>query len=129
MSARRGREAGAVMDAYLLPACLVVAFFGWRWIASARGRRAISQLQSTGATIIDVRSPAEFRGGHVEGSLNIPLTELGDATLNVGPEAWLIVCCASGTRSAIAKRILRRRGFGNVVNGGSWSNVARGISQ
>jgi phage shock protein E len=115
------------MESYLLPLCIVAAYLGWRWIHGAHVRRTIARLRTEGATVIDVRSPAEFAGGHVAGSVNIPLTTLGEAPLGVDPGRWLIVCCASGTRSAVAKGILRRRGFGKVVNGGSWSNVMKGL--
>lgn len=115
------------MDPYLLPVGVVAAFVGWRWIHSVRTRRFIAGLRTAGATVVDVRSPAEFAGGHVAGSLNIPLSSLADAPLAVAPDRWLIVCCASGTRSAVAKGILRRRGFTRVINGGSWANVAKGL--
>ena len=115
------------MDRYLLPLGIVAVFFGGRWIHSARSRKTIARLRTEGVTIIDVRSPVEFAAGHVANSLNIPLANLADAPLAAGPERWLIVCCASGARSAVATGILRRRGFAKVVNGGSWANVARGL--
>ncbi len=46
----------------------------------------------------------------------------------VAPGIWTgigpsIVCCASGTRSAMAAHRLRRLGFGRVVNAGSWRSL------
>ena len=116
------------MQSYLLPLGVAVALLGWRWVHALRIRRAIAGLRDAGTTVIDVRSPAEFAGGHVAGSLNIPLGSLAAAPLDADAGRWLIVCCASGARSAVAKGILRRRGFSKVVNGGSWGNVARGLA-
>jgi phage shock protein E len=117
------------MDQYLVPLGFVAAFFGWRWIHALRIRRVLAPLLAEGATVIDVRSPTEFAAGHVANSLNIPLSDLATAPLAVDRDGWLIVCCASGTRSAIAKGILRKRGFENVVNAGSWANVAASLSR
>ncbi|UZH55723.1 rhodanese-like domain-containing protein [Salinimicrobium tongyeongense] len=72
---------------------------------------------------LDVRTRAEFRGGHVAGSKNIPLTELPDEIENLKSwEAPIILCCASGMRSAQAEQYLSRAGI-NCVNGGSWLEV------
>ena len=113
------------MNQYVVPLAVVGTYFAWRWIHAFRIRRTAARLLADGAAVIDVRSPAEFARGHRSGSLNVPLAELASAPLAVDPNRWVIVCCASGTRSAIAKGILRRRGFEKVINGGSWVNVAK----
>ena len=81
-------------------------------------------MVSDGGIIIDVRSEAEFYSGHIENSLNIPL---GALTSNLNhlkdKDQAIITCCASGIRSAGAKRILSAKGYTNVVNGGGWSNL------
>ncbi len=73
--------------------------------------------------IVDVRTPEEFRGGHVAGSINIPLPEI-NSKIEVlqamhGP---LILCCASGGRSGMAHSFLSRLGV-ECYNGGSWMDV------
>ena len=113
------------MNQYVVPVAVIGTYFAWRWIHSLRVRRMAARLLAEGATVIDVRTPAEFAGGHHPGSLNVPLADLADAPLAVDPNRWVIVCCASGTRSAFAKGILRKRGFDKVINGGSWVNVAK----
>ncbi len=75
------------------------------------------------ATIIDVRSPGEFMGGHVAGSINIPLSEIPgrvDEIRNM-PQP-LILCCASGNRSGQATMYLKQLGIA-CTNGGSWLDV------
>jgi len=76
-----------------------------------------------GATVIDVRTPAEFAGGHVAGSINIPLDtvqrELPRFKAIEGP---IVLVCASGNRSGQATAWLKSQGLANVENGGSWMN-------
>ncbi|MBL8910030.1 MAG: rhodanese-like domain-containing protein [Archangium sp.] len=74
-----------------------------------------------GATLIDVRSPGEFSTGHIDGALNIPLGSLGDALGKLGgnKDKPVIVYCASGARSAMARSQLKSRGFTQVFNLGS----------
>jgi rhodanese-related sulfurtransferase len=80
-------------------------------------------LKSGKGTIIDVRTRGEFSGGHVTGSINIPLTELPDNIENLKTmETPLVLCCASGMRSAQAEYFLNRAGL-DTVNGGSWLEV------
>ena len=75
-------------------------------------------LLSQGATIIDVREPGEFNSGHIKGSTNIPLSKLS-TLLSSLKNKTVIACCASGARSAIAKRTLAAAGI-KAYNGGSW---------
>lgn len=107
---------------YILPG-LIVAYLAWRVLSSFLARRRIPALLQDGAQMVDVRSPAEFAGGHAPGSVNIPLPELDQRMQELDRGRWVIVCCASGTRSALARRKLRGRGFDRVLNGGSWRNL------
>jgi len=77
----------------------------------------------TKGTIIDVRTSAEFQGGHVPGSINIPLQSL-EQNLNKFRKlnAPLILCCASGNRSGMAQRQLESIGIPSI-NGGGWRHV------
>lgn len=76
-----------------------------------------------GAQIVDVRTPAEFRGGHIEGAQNIPLQALGQHLGKLDKNKPVITCCASGMRSASAKNILKKSGFAEVYNGGGWQSL------
>jgi len=107
---------------YILPG-LVIAFFAWRILSSFLARRRIPALLEEGAQVVDVRSPAEFFAGHARGSVNIPLQDVEQGAKALDPGKWVIVCCASGTRSALAGRKLRGLGFGRVLNAGSWRNL------
>ena len=86
-------------------------------------RRRLPALLKEGAQVVDVRSLAEFAGGHASGSVNIPLSEIGERAKELDTNRPVIVCCASGTRSALAAHRLRRQGFERVLNAGSWRNL------
>ncbi len=84
-----------------------------------------AELKKNGAIILDVRTPQEYKGGHIKGSINIPVEGLRK---NIGKlegkqDKTVITCCASGMRSASAKGILKAKGFKEVHNGGAWVNL------
>jgi rhodanese-related sulfurtransferase len=74
-------------------------------------------------TIIDVRSHEEFMGGHVTGSINIPLHSIPQRIEELKMlKTPIILCCASGNRSGQAEQFLSQHGM-NCYNGGSWLDV------
>jgi phage shock protein E len=74
-------------------------------------------------TIVDVRTSAEFAGGHVNGSVNIPLQELSLRINEIKKlKQPLVLCCASGNRSQQAYRYLVQHGIA-CCNGGAWLDV------
>jgi len=84
----------------------------------------LGELIEKGAVIVDVRTKGEYAGGHVKGSLNIPLDQLRSNLKKFkDKDQPIITCCASGMRSASARGILKGAGFTNVHNGGSWMSV------
>ncbi|MFN8698708.1 MAG: rhodanese-like domain-containing protein [Flavobacteriales bacterium] len=81
-------------------------------------------ITDANATLIDVRTPAEYAGGHVNGSINIPLQEVPYRVEEIKALSRpLIMCCASGNRSGQAEYFLRNQGLESVYNGGSWLDV------
>ena len=82
----------------------------------------IELIKSGKATIVDVRMPVEFMGGHVANSKNIPLNEIPERIEELKKMNHLILCCASGGRSGQAARYLQQNGI-NCENGGSWMDV------
>ena len=106
-----------------LPFAVIAAWFGWRFFKFRAVKSKLPELMSRGAAVVDVRSPAEFAAGSRPGSLNIPLGELQKRAGELDASKPVIVCCASGTRSAMAAGILKSRGFKEVVNAGPWTNT------
>ena len=83
----------------------------------------VKALLSSGAVIIDVRTPGEFMGGHVSGSKNVPLQEIQQRVSELkAMNKPLVLCCASGMRSAQATSFLKSQGI-ECENGGGWMRV------
>ena len=89
----------------------------------------LGELAKQGAIIMDVRTKAEYQGGHISGSINIPLDKI-DANLGKfkNKDQVIITCCASGMRSAKAQSGLKSRGYTNVYNGGGWMSLRNKIN-
>jgi len=82
------------------------------------------QLVKEGALILDVRSKGEFESGHIRSSINIPVDQLQQNLNKLRDKHQpIITCCASGIRSAAAKRVLLSEGFTKVFNGGGWNSL------
>jgi rhodanese-related sulfurtransferase len=80
-------------------------------------------LVRSGAVIVDVRTPEEYRLGHIKGSKNFPLDSIQrkvDELKRGGVP--VITVCRSGARSGMAKSILAAAGI-EVYNGGSWNGL------
>ena len=80
------------------------------------------------ATIIDVREPAEFSMGCVDGSTNIPpgqVPQMVEEFKNM--KRPLVLCCVSGNRSGQAVQFLEANGIEDIYNGGGWDKVAMGM--
>ncbi|MCB9257124.1 MAG: rhodanese-like domain-containing protein [Chitinophagales bacterium] len=76
------------------------------------------------ATLVDVRTPGEFMGGHVANSINIPLNEVPDRVEEFQKMSKpIVVCCLSGGRSGQAAAFLTANGVAEVYNGGGWMEV------
>ncbi len=101
---------------------IVVAYIAWRILGAVRVRRRLPELKREGAQLVDVRSVGEYASGHVPGTLNIPLQEIDARATELDPSRWVVVACASGTRSAFAARKLKAKGFRKVMNAGTWRN-------
>ena len=111
---------------FLILLCVVAFFFIKKRFFDTTDYKS---MLSEGGIIIDVRSEGEFLGGHVEGSLNIPLSDLpSKLDLLKDKNQPIITCCASGMRSSAAAKILSSKGYTNVVNGGGWTSLHRKIN-
>jgi phage shock protein E len=88
----------------------------------------LQELISNGAVILDVRTKLEFQSGHLRNSINIPIDNLPQNIKKLNKNRPIITCCASGSRSASARRILKENGFEQVFNGGSWYSLRKYMS-
>jgi phage shock protein E len=68
--------------------------------------------------ILDVRSPEEYRAGHIPGSLNVPLDQLAARLpeLKLAKSDEVVVHCERGPRAAQAEALLAKDGYEHVVD-------------
>lgn len=99
-----------------------------KWIKKLLGIETIpDNIWDNNPIILDVRTPGEFKSGHVAHSVNIPLDELENSIKKFQSEKRPVVtCCASGRRSGIAADFLRRHKI-SAWNGGPWQSVRSAI--
>ena len=72
--------------------------------------------------IIDVRRPDEFEKGHMNGSINIPLQEMGERLDEIKKiKEPIVVVCGGGTRHVKAFELLKANGI-KSEKGGSWKD-------
>ena len=87
--------------------------------------QALADWKNKTVIILDVRTPGEYRDGHIPGARLIPLDELPNRLHDVPKEEKVYVICRSGNRSMMIARFLEQNGFGEIynLNGGmtAWS--------
>ncbi len=109
--------------AAVLMGFLVNLLFG----GGSRTPSDIPAMINDGALVIDVRSVGEFSEGHIDGAINIPHVMIAkEIALHEKDKAKvIIVYCASGARSAVAKKSLESAGYTNVINGGGLQDMRK----
>lgn len=103
----------------------LVAFIAYKKYTQYQVLKLVPTLLKQGAQIVDVRTSEEFNLSHKDGSINIPLDSLTNRINGLDNTKAVILCCASGSRSAIAKRAFIEKGFLNVYNAGSWRSLEK----
>jgi hydroxyacylglutathione hydrolase len=87
------------------------------------GQMTVHEIQDRGnkLQLVDVRSPDEWKGGHIPNARHIFLGELREKMGELDATQPTAVYCDSGYRASIASSILKQEGFGCVCNvPGSW---------
>lgn len=77
--------------------------------------------------MIDVRTEAEYREQHLPGTINIPLDRLREEMGKRAPdkEKPLLLHCRSGARSGRGASVLKKMGYRNVLNLGSYGSAEK----
>ena len=110
----------------LLVIALVYALKRTRQISSTDAMALLKK----GALVIDVRSAAEFKSGHLPKALNLPLEQIEELLPRSVKDKnqVLLLHCQSGMRSGAAKTRLKGLGYANVFNLGSYARAAHIVS-
>jgi phage shock protein E len=85
----------------------------------------VKQKLESGAIIVDVRTPEEFRDGAYPGAKNIPLSDLGPRLGEIPKDKPVVLYCASGARSSSAARAMKQAGYADVINAGGLGDMPR----
>lgn len=75
-----------------------------------------ANLKGKGPLVVDVRTPTEWKSGHIEGARHLPLSSFAGQSAELPNDRPIAVICGSGYRSSIATSLLRARGFKQVEN-------------
>ena len=99
----------------LLLACTAsLALAAARDITAAQAQKLLSRTPK--AFLLDVRTPDEYRQGHLRGAVLVPLGDLERRLREVPRNRTVLVYCAVGSRSRMAAGLLARKGYGEVYN-------------
>lgn len=111
---------------WLVIAGVIGAFLLLKRLTLVSPAKAREYLEA-GAVIVDVRSEGEFGARHLPKAINIPLDRLGDGIRQRAPdkEQPVLLHCLSGTRSGMGKALLKKLGYRNAFNLGSYGRAAR----
>lgn len=84
----------------------------------------VAEYEATdGAVLLDVRTEKEYSGGHIDGSVNLPLSRISSIADTIKDKSTpLFVHCRSGGRSTMAAASLKRMGYTNVKDIGGISS-------
>lgn len=78
--------------------------------------RKLRDTDRSQVLLLDVRTPAEFELGTIEGAVNIPLDDLRERICEIPRNKKIVIFCAVGLRGYLAQRILMGRGYADVWN-------------
>jgi len=88
--------------------------------------KAVEMIEAGDRTVIDVRTPEEFAGGHIAGALNYDVNgaAFSDQIAELDPDAPVLVYCRSGNRSAQAASQMEDIGIGDIADAGGLADLA-----
>lgn len=114
----------------LTVAAVIVIFMILKRMGQVSPKEALAHLKN-GAMVVDVRSRGEFSSGHLAKAVNIPLDEIETLLPSRvrDKQQVLLLHCLSGTRSGMAKGKLKRLGYQNVFNLGSYHRAENILSR
>jgi hydroxyacylglutathione hydrolase len=84
-------------------------------------RMSVADLRAASAAgrtmhVLDVRSPGEWRSGHVAGSVNVPVGDLPARARQLPADGTIATICEGGYRSSLAASLLEREGVARIIN-------------
>ena len=116
------------MRKLLTVVCLAAAFavpVAAQTAAAKPAEKTAAQPAKAKGIWIDVRTPEEFKEGHLKDAVNIPVDQIGARIGSVSPDksAPVNLYCRSGRRSEAALQELKKMGYTNVTNHGGYQDL------
>lgn len=116
------------MRKLLIVVCLAAAFavpVAAQAAAAKPAEKTAAQPAKAKGIWIDVRTPEEFKEGHLKDAINIPVDQIGARIGSVSPDksAPVNLYCRSGRRSEAALQELKKMGYTNVTNHGGYQDL------
>jgi len=110
--------------AIVIVAAVIAVLFIMKKTGQISIKDALEHLKN-GALVIDVRSPGEFNSGHLAKAINLPLDEIETILPRrvKDKNQVLLLHCASGMRSGLARQKLKSMGYANAFNLGSYGRA------
>jgi phage shock protein E len=118
-----GRRVSGVRGIRLLAIPLLLLAAG---VVTACAPAAASIEVTAPTTVVDVRTPAEYAAGHLDGAVNLDVSAAGFETEleALDPTADYVIYCQSGNRSSRAVALMEQAGFTSVRDAGGISDAA-----
>jgi len=122
------------MKLFIGLAVVVVAIFALTFAAKdtsqtgaqPKNMQTVQNDVSAGGQLLDVRTPAEYAEGHIEGASNWSVQRIQAGELPaVAKDKPVYVYCQSGNRSSQATAALKAAGFTNIIDLGAMSSVQK----
>ncbi|NPE29937.1 rhodanese-like domain-containing protein [Methanococcoides sp. SA1] len=112
---------------FLVIACIALGIIGYDKFASNKNgvdvsykdvsvHEAKDMLYKGDVFLLDVRKESEFNSGHLEGAVNIEVSQLGSRLDEVPADKVILVYCRTGVRSVRASKTLVNAGYTDVYN-------------
>lgn len=107
---------------------LLLTYIGYRTYRFLNLDKGLGKKIEQGAIILDVRTPSEFKTGHIVGSVNLQLSRLHASKLPLDKTKTYITVCSHGLRSVKAMNLLKEKGY-KVFNGGALADLESEIER
>jgi rhodanese-related sulfurtransferase len=113
---------GGIVDTASTILLSIIAIYLIFKLFGVLGRLGIRQIspkeldQKKGMMMLDVRTDKEHAGGHIPGSVHVPLSDVGDKIKKLKKDKELVVYCQNGRRSIWAIKRLMGMGYTNLAN-------------
>ncbi|WP_177760908.1 rhodanese-like domain-containing protein [Flavobacterium sp. I3-2] len=110
---------------YIILGAILLIYISYRTYRFVKLDNGLSEKIENGAIILDVRTEYEYKTGHIDGSINIPLGTIRERYLELDTNKTYITTCSHGLRSVKVETLLKEKGYKNVFNGGAWSDLEK----